>query len=203
MASTIDFHRKTHILTASIVSSESAEVYTRIFDTIKRIITQVNLEMKTMYIMSDGARAITRAAKNVFPGHHKLMCRFHAFFNIKKKITGSYLPEVSPASFPLISSEIRKGLSLLRSATNKPLHTEAWKIIKKHWLGLGIKRYTSYIEINYIAELSGWTNCHLLPALPSTNNGSETIYSIIKSFITERQKWNLSPNSLVITKITI
>lgn len=66
-----------------VTSHEESIDYERFFISLKALIhQQLDSTFEPRYIMADGAGAIHRAIKSVYPDCQKIMCYFHTMYNV-------------------------------------------------------------------------------------------------------------------------
>lgn len=87
-----------HALGACLTSNENNRSYSFLLNAVKSIYADINYAIKPEYVMSDGAGCIGESIEFVFPELEdsltKLTCRYHAKFNIQKKICNAYFPDL-------------------------------------------------------------------------------------------------------------
>uniref|UniRef100_A0A914WS92 MULE transposase domain-containing protein n=1 Tax=Plectus sambesii TaxID=2011161 RepID=A0A914WS92_9BILA len=123
--------------------------------------------------MSDGDPSITRAVSKVFPTALRLTCFFHMKKQVKMQMTNKGVPKER-------RSKILKEISLLQLAHTVPVFLSAAKKLVKQWRNEGMTRFSQYFRRIWIrGPLRFWFEGSM-PGSVLTNNGLESLHSIIK-----------------------
>ena len=69
-----------------MTSNEDTDSYSFLMATLKDVASKIKLSFEINYLMNDGSKAAIAAGKDNFSNYTQLMCRFHAKFNIQKKL---------------------------------------------------------------------------------------------------------------------
>ena len=69
-----------------LTSNEDADSYSFFIASLKEVASKIELPFNVSYLMNDGSKAVIAAGKQNFTNYTQLMCKFHAKFNMQKKI---------------------------------------------------------------------------------------------------------------------
>ena len=182
-----------HPITLCVTSNENSRAYKFLLETTGNLLSELNCELEPHFVMSDGAKSISLALDEFFnqeTEYTKLMCKFHAKSNIKKKLCTNYFPNMEKDIRLKAYQEINFDIKILENACKKELYSKFWEIFKEKWDQAGYKKFLKYFEENWILQNEGWTNAFRKPGIPSTNNAVEGFNNFMK-IVNNREKKEL------------
>ena len=177
-----------HSLCYALTSNENTESYVMLMSGFNRFAGKMGCIIEPNKLMSDASRAIIAARREVFPECEQLQCRFHAKFNIRKKIGKEYFSNIPESRKQKVYKEINSDIRLLQSSHSMEFYSTYLNIIEKEWKDLDCNKFLKYFKAIYIHEFYGWTNCYRNPGLPLTNNAVEGFNNFLKITMNRESK---------------
>lgn len=170
-----------HCIGMCLSSNENSRAYSFMLNGMKELLAGLNFDFNPHYSMSDGAKAIENAIVEVLGRDTvRLMCRFHAKFNIQKKIGAKYFPEIRKEERKDTYKKVNSDIKMLESCSKKDIFEKAWILIKKRWEDIGCLTFLEYFKKTWMEEHPGWSNCFRQTGIPSSNNAVEGFNNYLK-----------------------
>jgi hypothetical protein len=152
---------------------EDIDVYRAIFNGFKDCFSKFDLPVYApTVLMADGAKPITNAANEMWPGIQRLMCYFHLQQAVKKH-------GVPCGLLNQVQTDIRH----LQRAPNPQIFDHAANLLVSHWSSdPRLLEFVGYFERTWLQDPDRrlWYE-GAAPLLPSTNNGLEGTNARIKA----------------------
>ncbi|XP_055307521.1 uncharacterized protein LOC129571717 [Sitodiplosis mosellana] len=179
---TVDRAKKFHPLAYACTTSETADDYEFVFESIKTAV-EVYFEAKfePTTIIADGAHAIRNAFFKVFPSADLgIMCFPHVIRNIRKRHFKV------KSNKQLILDDIRK----IQKAPNRSMFEMMCELFCEKWKRLE-SEFIEYFRKQWLGDLNNWFE-GAAEYTPSTNNGVESHNANIKRKVTLRRRLPLN-----------
>jgi len=177
-----DGAQQLHVLSISIVSHRTTEVYQRVVQGLKDLVSKVLPQVTFMpaYVMTDAELAERRALLSVFPEAQPLMCYFHVKKACEDKLRGNAEKEL-----------ILQDLTDLHSTLSQGEFETKFQTMFRRWF-VGSSDFALYFYHQWVqGDFREWQIFRSAPGVASTNNAVESLNANIKKYFTCRKRFKL------------
>ena len=177
-----DGAQQLHVLSISIVSHRTTEVYQRVVQGLKDLVSKVLPQVTFMpaYVMTDAELAERRALLSVFPEAQPLMCYFHVKKACEDKLRGNAEKEL-----------ILQDLTDLHSTLSQGEFDTKFSTMFRRWF-VGSSDFALYFYHQWVqGDFREWQIFRSAPGVASTNNAVESLNANIKKYFTCRKRFKL------------
>ena len=165
-----------HPIAYCVTSHEKEEDFIEFFSGVKKLATQMEIELEPEFLMMDASDATYNAASKIFPNTTVLMCYFHLMQNVLKNCRSLFKTEKEFDSF----NDALYELHVSRSETEYSARLVSFQ--EKYNNKNNRKAYDYMIKQWISSRFNKWQIFHSPPGFANTNSNIESFNKQIKGF---------------------